>query len=56
MNEIQELCTEASEILKNAWMAFQNEEITEEQYLEVRNNTLLDVGYKTEIISQPRPS
>lgn len=44
---------EATEIIKNAFEAWRKKEISREQYEEVRNNTLLDVGYQLEIISQP---
>jgi len=52
---IKELCQEAHEIIVNARRAMMEEEITQDQYNEVIKNVILDVGYQTEIISQPRP-
>jgi len=52
---IHELCKEAHEIICNARRAMMEEEITQDQYNEVVKNVILDVGYQTEIISQPRP-
>lgn len=52
MTELTDLLDEATEITKNAYSAYQEGEITHEQYIEVRNNTLLDIGYQTEIVSQ----
>jgi len=46
---ILELCTEAKEILNNLWQAFQMEEISEEDYLELRNAVLLDVAEQAEL-------
>jgi len=52
---ITELAREAHEIIVNARHAMIEEEITQDQYNEVVKNVILDVGYQTEIISQPRP-
>jgi hypothetical protein len=52
MNDTQELCAEAQEIITNARQAWKNGEITRDQYEEVRRNTLLDVGYQLEIITE----
>lgn len=46
---ISELCAEAKEILKNLWQAFQMEEISEEDYIELRNAVLLDVAEQAEL-------
>ena len=52
MNEIEELVQEAEEILKNAFRSMMNEEITQDQYQEVKRNLLIDVGLQLEIITE----
>lgn len=42
------LCDEALEILRNLWTAFMMEEIDEDTYNELRNNTLLEVAERAE--------
>lgn len=54
MSETEELCAEAQEIITNARRAWKNGDITREQYEDVRKNTLLDVGYQLEIITEPQ--
>ncbi len=46
---MKSLYNEAIEILRNLWQAFQNEEISEDVYTELRNATLLDVAEMAEI-------
>lgn len=50
MTETEALLAEAAEIITNAKQATG---ITPEQRVEVIRQTLLDVGYQMEIVSQP---
>lgn len=43
------LCEEAIEILRNLWQAFRMEEITEEDYTDLRNAVLLGVAEQAEL-------
>ena len=52
---IKELPQEIHAIIVNARRAMMEEEITQDQYNEVVRNVILDVGYQTEVISQPHP-
>ena len=54
-SNIQQLADESHQIIVNARRAMMEEEITQDQYNEVVRNVILDVGYQTEVISQPHP-
>lgn len=53
MSDIEELIEEASLILVNKRKAHEAGELTDEQYIDLRNQTLLDVGYQMEIVTEP---
>ena len=52
---IQQLTDEAREILVNAHAAMMEEQITQDEYWQIIKDLFLDIGYQTEVISQPRP-
>ena len=52
-DDILELIEEVKEILVHKREAYDQGELTYEQYLELRNQTLLDMGYQMEIITEP---
>jgi hypothetical protein len=56
ISEIKELTREARQIIQNARMSWKRGEITYQQYDEVRHNTLLDVGYRAEVLTEPMPN
>jgi hypothetical protein len=51
---IQQLADEAHEIIVNAKQAWERGEITVIQYHEIIKSLFEDVGYQTEVLSQPR--
>ena len=53
MNDIEELTEEAKQILVNKRKAYEAGYLTYEQYIELRSQTLRDVGYQMEIITEP---
>lgn len=52
MTTIEELTTEAMEILTNAHNAMMREDITQDQYQEVKKNVLIEIGLQTEILTE----
>lgn len=53
-SNIKKLADEAHEIIVNAHRAMMEEEITEEQYWQIIKSLFEDVGYQTEVLSQPQ--
>lgn len=51
-DDIRELIDEAEEILIHKREAYEKGELTYEQYIDLRNQTLQDVGYQLEIITE----
>lgn len=49
---INDLCSEAQEIIQNAYAAYLAREITWAQYVEVRDNTLRDMGARAELYAE----
>lgn len=52
MTDIEALILEAKEILQNAHNAMMREEITQDQYQEVKKNVLIEIGLQTEILTE----
>jgi len=53
-SNIQQLADEPHQIICNARQAMLEEEITQYEYNEIIRNVIQDVGYQTEVLSQPR--
>ena len=52
MTTIEELTMEAKEIPINAHNAMMREEITQDQYQEIKASLLIDIGLQTEILTE----
>lgn len=52
MTDIEALILEAKEILQNTHAAMMREDITQDQYQEVKTNVLIEVGLQTEILTE----
>ena len=52
-NSIKQMSDEAHEIINNARQALKEQQITEQQFNDVIHNLLLDVGFRTEVITEP---
>jgi len=49
---MKELVDEAKDILTNMYRAMMREEITQDNYIELRNAVLLDIAYQAEILTE----
>ena len=53
-SNIKQLADEAHEIIVNARRAMVEEQITQDEYWQIIKNLFLDIGYQTEVLSQPQ--
>jgi len=53
-SNIQQLADEAHLIIVNARRAMMEEQITQDEYWQIIKNLFLDIGYQTEVLSQPQ--
>ena len=51
---IKQLADEAHQIIVNARRAMMEEQITQDEYWQIIKSLFEDIGYQTEVLSQPR--